>query len=99
MFAPSAELSKALRRNDRNRNGCASPRATQELIRDYVLKNFTGNVNGQRPRMLFSSFAALTPWKRFIARLVTSCMSAPAGRRFAIRTAITSPIPRQRDLL
>ena len=27
-------------------------RATQELIRKYVLKNFTGTVNGQRPRVL-----------------------------------------------
>ena len=28
-------------------------RATQELIRQYVLKNFTGAINGQRPRTLF----------------------------------------------
>ena len=27
-------------------------RATQELIRDYVLKNFTGDKNGPRPRVL-----------------------------------------------
>ena len=31
-------------------------RATQELIRDYVLKNFTGKSNGQRPRVLFLVF-------------------------------------------
>jgi len=28
-------------------------RATQELIRDYVLKNFTNEINGQQPRVLF----------------------------------------------
>ena len=34
----------------------ADHRATQELIRDYVLKNFTGEKNGQRPRVLFLIF-------------------------------------------
>src|ERR1700730_3055698 len=52
MFAPSAELVKRYAEtivpesNPRHR-------ATQELIRDYVLKNFTGKVNGQQPRVLF----------------------------------------------
>ncbi|MEP7015504.1 MAG: nucleoside-diphosphate kinase, partial [Verrucomicrobiota bacterium] len=31
-------------------------RATQELIREYVLKNFSGEVNGQRARALFLVF-------------------------------------------
>jgi nucleoside diphosphate kinase len=31
-------------------------RATQELIRNYVLKNFTGEKNEQRPRVLFLVF-------------------------------------------
>ena len=31
-------------------------RATQALIRDYVRKNFTGKVNGQRPRVLLLVF-------------------------------------------
>jgi nucleoside diphosphate kinase len=31
-------------------------RATQELIRDYVLKHFTGEPNGQRSRVLFLVF-------------------------------------------
>src|SRR5437870_3720911 len=31
-------------------------RATQELIRDYVLKNFTGEKNGEGPRVLFLIF-------------------------------------------
>jgi nucleoside diphosphate kinase len=31
-------------------------RATQELIREYVLKNFTDEINGQRPRALFLVF-------------------------------------------
>src|ERR1700730_18612286 len=31
-------------------------RATQELIREYVLKNFTSEISGQRPRVLFLVF-------------------------------------------
>src|SRR5207302_7993149 len=34
-------------------------RATQELIREYVLKNFTSERNGQRPRVLFLVFRGL----------------------------------------
>jgi nucleoside diphosphate kinase len=34
-------------------------RATQELIRQYILKNFTGEGNGQRPRALFLVFRGL----------------------------------------
>src|SRR5207247_8832986 len=34
----------------------ARHRATQGLIRDYVLKNFTDEKNGQRPRVLFLVF-------------------------------------------
>jgi nucleoside diphosphate kinase len=55
MFAPSAELTRRyadtiVRETD------ARHRATQELIRDYVLKNFTGEKGGQRPRVLFLIF-------------------------------------------
>ena len=55
MFAPSPELVKRyaetiVTESDPGR------RATQELIRDYVLKNFTGIVNGQRARALFLVF-------------------------------------------
>src|SRR5712692_2217126 len=52
MFAPSAELVKRYAEMIVTETD-ARHRATQELIRDYVLKNFTGNVNGQRPRVLF----------------------------------------------
>jgi len=55
MFAPSAELAKRYAEGIVTETN-ARHRATQELIRDYVLKNFTGNVNGQRPRMLFLIF-------------------------------------------
>src|SRR5207344_2415654 len=34
----------------------ARHRATQELIREYVLKNFTGEVNGQKARVLILVF-------------------------------------------
>ena len=55
MFAPSAELAKRYAETivtevDQRH------RATQELIRDYVLKNFTGEQNGQRARVLFLVF-------------------------------------------
>src|SRR5438132_14210916 len=55
MFAPSRELAK---RYSETIVTEADPRhrATQELIRKYVLKNFTGNVHGQRPRVLLLVF-------------------------------------------
>src|SRR2546421_6312460 len=55
MFAPSAELTKRYADTIVTETD-ARHRATQELIRDYVLKNFTGKVNGQRPRVLFLIF-------------------------------------------
>src|ERR1700720_603010 len=55
MFAPSRELviryAETIVTETEPRH-----RATQELIRDYVLKNFTGEKNGQRPRVLFLVF-------------------------------------------
>ena len=55
MFAPSEEL---VRRYADTIVTETEPRhrATQELIRDYVLQNFTGNVNGQHARVLFLVF-------------------------------------------
>ena len=55
MFAPSAELAKRyaetiVTETDKRH------RATQELLRNYVLKNFTGEVNGQLPRVLLLVF-------------------------------------------
>ena len=55
MFAPSQELveryAKTIVTETEPRH-----RATQELIRGYVLKNFTGHVNGQRSRVLLLVF-------------------------------------------
>ena len=51
MFAPSDELTKRYADTIVTETD-PRHRATQELIRDYVLKNFTGKVNGQRPRVL-----------------------------------------------
>ena len=55
MFAPSDEL---VRRYSETIVTAKDPRhrATQELIREYVQKNFTGRVNGQRPRVLLLVF-------------------------------------------
>src|SRR6058998_3375268 len=55
MFAPSTELAKRFAETIVTETD-ASHRATQELIRDYVLRNFTGVINGQRPRVLFLIF-------------------------------------------
>ncbi len=55
MFAPSDEL---VRRYAETIVTATEPRhrATQELIRAYVQKNFTGTANGQRPRVLMLVF-------------------------------------------
>ena len=51
MFAPSKELIKRYAGTIVTETE-PGHRATQELIRDYVLKNFTGEKNGHRPRAL-----------------------------------------------
>ena len=55
MFAPSSELAKRYGETIVTETD-ARHRATQELIRDYILKNFTSGTNGQRPRALFLIF-------------------------------------------
>jgi nucleoside diphosphate kinase len=52
MFAPSRDLTQRYAQTIVTETD-ARHRATQELIREYVLENFTGEVNGQRPRVLF----------------------------------------------
>src|SRR6266513_4746098 len=58
MFAAGAELAKRYAEAIVTETD-AGHRATQELIRDYVLKNFTGEKNGERPRVLFLVFRGL----------------------------------------
>src|SRR5213593_4634139 len=55
MFAPSSELAKRYADTIVTETD-PRHRATQELIRDYVLKNFTGQKDGQHPRVLFLVF-------------------------------------------
>lgn len=55
MFAPSEELSKRYAETIVTETDPLH-RATQELIRNYVLKNFTGKVNGQKARTLILVF-------------------------------------------
>src|SRR5213082_2898083 len=55
MFAPGAELAKRYADTIVTETD-PRHRATQELIRDYVLENFTGEKNGRRPRVLFLIF-------------------------------------------
>lgn len=55
MFAPSAELVKRYSETIVTETE-PRHRATQELIRAYVRRNFTGKVSGQKPRVLFLVF-------------------------------------------
>src|SRR6266480_7475534 len=55
MFAPSSELAKRYAETIVTETD-ARHRATQELIHDYILQNFAGSINGQRPRVLFLIF-------------------------------------------
>src|SRR5919197_551601 len=55
MFAPSLELAKRYADTIVTETD-PRHRATQGLIRDYVLKNFTGKEYGQHPRVLFLIF-------------------------------------------
>jgi nucleoside diphosphate kinase len=55
MFAPGTELARRYADTIVTETD-PRHRATQQLIRDYVLKNFTGEKNGQRPRALFLIF-------------------------------------------
>src|SRR5216110_1944868 len=55
MFAPGLELTKRYADTIVTETD-ARHRATQELIREYVLKNFTGEKNGQHARVLFLIF-------------------------------------------
>src|SRR6266542_144692 len=55
MFAPSRELAKRYAETIVTETD-PRHRATQELIRDYVIKNFTGEKNGQQARVLFLIF-------------------------------------------
>src|SRR5213593_2467548 len=55
MFAPGAELARRYADTIVTETD-PRHRATQGLIRDYVLKNFTDEKNGQRPRVLFLVF-------------------------------------------
>src|SRR5437667_10814968 len=55
MFAPSVELTRRYAETIVTETD-PRHRATQQLIRDYVLKTFSGEVNGQRPPVLFLVF-------------------------------------------
>src|SRR4029079_6489588 len=55
MIAPSAELSQLYAKTIVTETD-PSHRATQELISEYVLKNFTGQKSAQHARLLFLIF-------------------------------------------
>ncbi|MFN2509570.1 MAG: nucleoside-diphosphate kinase, partial [Chthoniobacterales bacterium] len=72
MFAPSEEL---VRRYAAGIVTETDPRhrATQELIREYVLRNFASNVNGQRARVLMLVFrggGAIEKMHRVVGHIV-----------------------------
>ena len=65
MFAPSQELVQRyadtiVTETDPRHKG------TQELLRAYVLRNFTGNVNGQRPRVMLLVFRGLDAVRKIL---------------------------------
>src|SRR5205809_1037645 len=55
MFSPSGELTRRYAETIVTGDN-PSDRATQELISEYVLKNFASKLNGQRARCLFLVF-------------------------------------------
>jgi nucleoside diphosphate kinase len=55
MFAPSEELTRRYAEMIVTETE-PRHRATQELLREYVLRNFSGVVRGQRPRVMFLVF-------------------------------------------
>src|SRR6202035_5641344 len=55
IFAPTEALTKRYAETTVTESD-PRHRATQELIREYVLKNFTGETNGQHARVLFLIF-------------------------------------------
>src|ERR1700758_3418153 len=55
MFAPGSQLARRYADTIVTESD-PRHRATQQLIREYVLKNFTGEKNGQHPRVLFLIF-------------------------------------------
>ncbi|HJX25840.1 MAG TPA: nucleoside-diphosphate kinase [Chthoniobacterales bacterium] len=72
MFAPSAELAKKYAETIVTEKDTRH-RATQELIRNYVLKNFSGEQNGQRARVLLLVFRgpdAVEKVKRTVGHIV-----------------------------
>jgi nucleoside diphosphate kinase len=72
MFAPSDELVRRYAETIVTATE-ARHRATQELIRGYVRKNFAGNLNGQRPRVLMLVFRgpdAIERTQRVIGHIV-----------------------------
>jgi nucleoside diphosphate kinase len=78
MFAPGEEL---VRRYTEEIVSAKDPRhrATQELIRDYVRKNFTGERDGQRPRVLLLIFRGPTRLRRSVTSSAISCMRRTSG--------------------
>ena len=89
MFAPGEEL---VRRYTETIVSSTDPRhrATQKMIRDYVQKNFTGERQGQQPRVLLLVFRGPARSKKSGTSSAISCTSGRAARRSAILTAITS---------
>ncbi len=56
MFAPSKELAEAYAAMTATNSDNPRHRATQELIRDYILKNFAPAADGQRARVMLLVF-------------------------------------------
>ena len=89
MFAPSEELTKRYADTIVTETD-PEHRATQELIRDYVLKNFTGKLNGQRARALMLVFRGPDAVEKIHHTIGHIVHERTSGERFAtLRRYIT----------
>ena len=91
MFAPGKELTKHYADTIVTETD-PSHRATQQLIREYVLKNFTGEKNGQHARVLFLIFRGPDAAEKIHHVVGHILHERTAAKRYVIPTVITSPM-------
>src|SRR5881296_1093419 len=93
MFAPGPELPQRYAETIVTETD-PRHRATQELIREYVLKNFTGEKNGQHARVLFFIFRGTDAVEKIHRREAQTGHERPRGKRFRDTTGdYTTDIP------
>ena len=89
MFAPGPELSQRYAETIVTETD-PRHRATQELIREYVLKNFTGEKNGQHARVLLLIFRGPDGVEKIHRTVGHIVHERTSGETIRDTTAITS---------